>query len=252
MLRVAALLAFAATGCAAQQLLIVADEIPAMELLADNIRTAAGLTSKIVPQAELPADLSGFQAVIVYIHKDLGETAEEPFIAYAKNGGKLILLHHSISSGKRKNKDWFSFLDIKLPLGSLDAGGYKYYAPVAFEIVNLAPQHYITTHNVKYDEKVSYTSSRTGKEAELPGTTMRDTEVYVNHQLSGDRTILLGVKYRAADSGKLYMQDMAGWLKQTGAGMVLYFMPGHRAEDFDNPVYKQILVNAVMYKAPSK
>ena len=104
----------------------------------------------------MPNDLSVYRAVVDYIHKDMAEATEEQFINYAKNGGKLILLHHSISSGKQKNKDWFPFLDIKLPSGDLDAGGYKYYAPVSFDLVNLAPRHYITTHDVQYDEKVPY------------------------------------------------------------------------------------------------
>ena len=33
----------------------------------------------------------------------MGEPAEKTFIQYAESGGKLVLLHHSISSGKRPN-----------------------------------------------------------------------------------------------------------------------------------------------------
>jgi hypothetical protein len=244
----ALILSLATTVLRGEELVIVADEIPAMELLAGYIRMATGLVSKIVTPSGMPDDLSAYRAVVDYIHKDMAEASEEKFINYANNGGKLILLHHSISSGKRKNKDWFPFLDIKLPPGDLDAGGYKYYSPVSFDLVNLAPTHYITTHDVQYDGKVPYVSSRTHQEANLPATTLTDTEVYVNHRLSGERTILLGVKYHASD-GQTLMQDMAGWLKQTGRGMVIYFMPGHRGEDFDNSVYRQILINAVTYQA---
>jgi hypothetical protein len=229
------------------ELLIVADEIPAMELLAGHIRMATGLIGKIVAPSAMPDDLSAYRAVVDYIHKDMAEATEKKFINYAKNGGKLILLHHSISSGKRKNKDWFPFLDIKLPPGDLDAGGYNYYSPVSFDLVNLAPTHYITTHDVQYDGKVPYVSSRTHQKANLPATKLTDTEVYVNHRLSGERTILLGVKYRGSD-GLTLMQYIAGWLKQTEKGMVIYFMPGHRGEDFNNSVYRQILINAVMYQ----
>jgi len=241
------ILSLATTVLRGEELLIVADEIPAMELLAGHIRGATGLVSKIVTPSAMPDHLSMYRTVVDYIHKDMTEATEEQFIDYAKNGGKLILLHHSISSGKQKNKDWFPFLDIKLPPGDLDAGGYKYYAPVSFDLVNLAPTHYITAHDVQYDGRVPYVSSRTHQEANLPATRLTDTEVYVNHRLSGERTILLGLKYHASD-GQTLMQDMAGWLKQTGSGMVIYFMPGHRGEDFNNSVYRQILINAVTYQ----
>ena len=63
----------------------------------------------------MPASLSAFRAVIVYIHKDIDSKSEKVFIQYAKNGGKLLILHHSISSAKRKNAEWFSFLGVDLP-----------------------------------------------------------------------------------------------------------------------------------------
>jgi len=155
------ILSLATTVLRGEELLIVADEIPAMELLAGHIRGATGLVSKIVTPSAMPDHLSMYRTVVDYIHKDMTEATEEQFIDYAKNGGKLILLHHSISSGKQKNKDWFPFLDIKLPPGDLDAGGYKYYAPVSFDLVNLAPTHYITAHDVQYDGRVPYVSNTT-------------------------------------------------------------------------------------------
>jgi hypothetical protein len=99
----------------AQDVLIVADEIPAMNVLAKALKTQEGLTNEIVQQTSLPASLTRFRAVIVYIHKDLDSIPEGAFIRYARNGGKLICLHHSISSAKRKNKAWFPFLGVDLP-----------------------------------------------------------------------------------------------------------------------------------------
>lgn len=98
-----------------QEVLIVADEIPAMQVLAKSLKVQEGITTKIVFQTNLPRSLEGFRAVIVYIHKDLDSGPEKAFIQYAKNGGKLIVLHHSISSAKRKNNEWFTFLGVDLP-----------------------------------------------------------------------------------------------------------------------------------------
>ena len=102
----------------------------------------------------MPADLSGYSTVAVYIHRTIGEPAEKAFIGYANAGGKLLLLHHSISSGKRPNKYWFPFLEIALPVGDVGEGGYKYYEGISMDLVNLAPKHYVTTHGVKYPERV--------------------------------------------------------------------------------------------------
>lgn len=42
-----------------------------------------------------------------------------------------------------------------------------------------------------------------------------------------------------------YMQDIAGWVKPEKSGRVVYLMPGHSQKDFENPVYSQIVINAV-------
>jgi len=239
---------FFSVACRGEDILVVADEFHAMQVLTSHIQSDTKLTSRIIGQTELPASLSSYRTVIVYIHGDLQAASEHAFIKYAEDGGKLILLHHSISSHKRENKDWFSFLNIALPLGDLAAGGYKYFAPVSFEIVNLAPGNYVTSHNVHYDKMVPYTDPAGGGEHTLQGSGFSNTEVYLNHKLSGPRTLLLGIKYRDPATGVVYMQDTAGWLMDSGKGMVFYFMAGHRAEDFDSTAYSQILSNAVEYR----
>jgi type 1 glutamine amidotransferase len=87
-----------------------------------------------------------------------------------------------------------------------------------------------------------------GEEKPYPAIELHETEVYLNQVFTGERTILLGVKFREEKSGKLYMQDRGGWYMKTEKGCVLYFMAGHSAKDFENPAYAQIVVNAVNYK----
>jgi len=74
------------------------------------------------------------------------------------------------------------------------------------------------------------------------------TEAYGNQGLGGPRTILLGMKFREEKSGVTYTQDTAGWYKKVGKGWVMYFMPGHSGKEFEDPVYAQILVNAVNFR----
>ncbi len=231
---------------AAGRVLIVADEFPAMEVLAAKLKATEGIESKLVKQTEIPADFSQYSALVVYIHRSIGEPAEKTFIQYAENGGKLVLLHHTISSRKRENKFWLPFLKVELPKTDFEKGGYKWIDPVRLEIVNLAPKDYITSHKVKYESKIRYTSSeRGGGEKEYPGFTLEDTEVYLNHVLSAPRTILLGLKYADAKTGKTYMQDRAGWYGKGGKGWVVYLAAGHSAHEFEHPAYGQIVVNAV-------
>lgn len=238
-------------GCAsaAGGVLIVADEFPAMQVLAAKLKTDGGMESTLVKQTDMPPELSGYAAVFVYIHKDITEPAEKAFIAYANAGGKLILLHHSISSGKRKNEYWFPFLGISLPEREFSQGGYKWLDPVSWEVANLAPRDYVTTHGVKYPVRVTYQSSETGgAEKEYPGLAFENSEVYLNHVYTAPRTILMGLKYRDPKSGVTYMQDRAAWYMKAGKGLVMYFMPGHSAREFEDPAYAQILLNAVQFQ----
>jgi hypothetical protein len=226
---------------AGTDVLMVADELPAMEVLSKQLKTRIGVSSTITTQDKMPEDLSAYRAVMVYIHKSIGAPAEEAFIRYAQDGGKLFLLHHSISSGKRENKLWFPFLDISLPNKPYAEGGYKYFDPADFDVVNLAPGNFITTHDVTFPDKVMFE----GKET--PSFAVKETEVYLNHVFSGPRTTLLGIKYTDKTTGKVYEQPTAGWYRPAGKGMVFYFMVGHKASDYDNPVYAQILANAVTF-----
>jgi hypothetical protein len=232
--------------CSAQGVLIVADEFHAMQVVASQLETDTKVQTRIIGQTEIPPSVASYRAVLVYLHGELSSAAEHKLIDYANGGGNLIVLHHTISSRKRENKDWFNFLHIELPSRPLADGGYTYFDPVTYQVVNLAAGNPLMK-GVTFDGTVAYTDAATGAERKLPGTTFADTEVYLNHVLSGPRTLLLGMKYTDPKTNKVYMQDTAGWLLTTGKGVVFYFMMGHRAEDFQNATYRQMLRNAVEY-----
>jgi hypothetical protein len=235
----------------ASDVLIVADEMPQMEVLVKVLKTGENITSTLVRQVDLPGQLSTYHAVIVFLHGALLESTEKQFIDYANSGGRLILIHHSINSLRRKNKYWLDFLGVSLPQGDRSQGGYWFANPVTFSVVNLAPRHYITTHKVEYDTRIPYTSSEPGgKEAEYPAFAIKDSEVYLNHAFTdgNQKTVLLGLKFEDPKSGTVYMQDRAGWYKKAGKGWIMYFQPGHAVKDMENSAYSQILVNAVSAK----
>lgn len=239
-------LAFVLAGSIQAEVLIIADEFPAMQAVADKLKSEEGIESRLIWQTNLPPSLKPFEAVIVYIHKDLSPRAEMAMIEYVEGGGKLVALHHSISSGKRRNARWFSFLGVKLPDGDVSQGGYKWTEGVSWELVNLNPSHFIMTNKVVYPARISY-----GTNGELPGFRLEKSEVYVNHGHEGPRTLLMGLKYTDEKTGVTYLQDRAGWVKLSGRGTIVYLMPGHTRQDFENSAYGRIVVNAVVYKPGS-
>jgi type 1 glutamine amidotransferase len=222
--------------------LIVADEIPAMEVLAKELSARAHASATVVKQPDLPSSLASFKAVLVYIHGGLKEEAEKALISYAQEGGNLVLLHHSISSGKRKNATWLPAMGVKLPEGDFAAGGYKYIDGATWDVVNLAPANPIT-RGIKFPKTITYSDGK-----KHPALTLDETEIYLNHELEGPRTVLLGLKYQDPKTEKVYQQDTAAWTRPLGKGRVTYFMPGHKATDFQNPVYAQLIANAVKVK----
>lgn len=236
-----------AAGTVAQDVLIVADEIPAMQVLSKALKDQEGIRTRVVFQNDLPTSLTGFRAVIVYIHKDIDVGPEKAFIEYTKNGGKLIVLHHSISSVKRKNAEWFPFLGLDLPKKEGNDGGYKYIGDITMEVVNLAPAHFITTHKIDYPSSIAYTREGQSEEKKLPGFVLPKTEAFLNHDLKSPRTILLGFKMTDA-AGKVWMQDRSAWCMPLEKGWVFYSQPGHTSTDFENPIYARIIANAVIYK----
>ena len=239
----------ATSGVALADVLIVADEFPAMKIVAGRLKSEENVKGQVISQKELPTNLAAFEAVVVYIHGALSEKAEDAFIDYAKAGGKLVLLHHSISSGKRKNAHWFPFLGVALPEGDLSKGGYKWIEGISFELVNLNANHFIMTNRVSYPARIAYaTTNAPGRGDTLPGFQLDETEVYLNHVHTEPHTLLLGLKYADAKTGKTYLQDRAGCIKPAGQGWIIYLMPGHTKKDFQDPAYGRIVLNAIIYK----
>ncbi len=229
----------------AERVLIVADEFPAMQVLSDRLQRDEGWTSRVVKQEDMPASLTEFAAVVVYIHMDLKASAENAFIAYAEAGGKLVALHHSISSGKRANAHWFGFLGVDLKPGDPAQGAYKWIEPVTLTVTSLT-NHFITTNKVVWPQQTSFRREAGGTPTATPSFTLHDSEVYLNHTLVGPRTVLLGFQYRDA-GGVEWMQERAGWFKPAGKGWLYYFQPGHSPKDFEDPTFSRIVVNAIVH-----
>ncbi|MHC4583949.1 MAG: ThuA domain-containing protein [Planctomycetota bacterium] len=234
------------------KVIIVQDEMPQMKVLAKFLRENGKLSVTITDQSSFPKDLSAYDAVIVFIHRDLQENTEKSIINYTKKGGKLICLHHSISSKKAQNKFYFDFLGIRLDKDPMEKGGYKW-KESSWSLVNLNSKHCITNFNVNWKEKIPYTpSDYPGTEGLYPCITLKhNSEVFINHKFTDGRekVVLCGIVYHDKESDKTYMQDRGAWIKRQGKGTILYFMPGHIASDYENRNISQMILNAIRWPA---
>jgi hypothetical protein len=243
-----------------REVLIVMDEREQMEALSRYLKTR-GVEGTIVDQAGIPADWSRFDAVIGYIHGKLAEPVEVRFISYTKEGGRLVLLHHTISSGKARNRYLFDFLGIELSEPdkarepSVPGGHYAWRDPIEQTLVNLNPDHYVTSDGVNWPGKTLYKSSDEPSVArEYPSLVLKETEAYVNHKFTDGRakTVLLGFRWTDDRNAQIYMQDRTAWYKRAGKGWVFYFQPGHSTKEFENPVIAQLILNAILWENPGR
>jgi hypothetical protein len=221
-----------------------------MKVLMKSLQEKSDLDVAMVEQKALPEDMSGFKSVILFVHGRLEAGTERAVIDYTNTGGRLICLHHSISSGKAGNEFYFDFLGVRLDKGGIDDGGYKWLHS-RWSLVNLNRRHYITNHEVDWPDTAAYAGSDVlTVETRRPIIKLKDdSEVFINHKFTDGRekTVLCGLIYTDETTGKTYMQDRGAWLKRRGKGTIFYFMPGHSVSDYENADVSRIILNAIQW-----
>jgi hypothetical protein len=185
------------------------------------------------------------KAVFMYVHNTFDADIERALIDWTQHGGRLIVLHHGMASGKMRNQHWPPFLGVRILARDDPQFPWKVYRGT-FQVVNLQPGHWITTNDVQWPSKTQYTPSDSPSVSqELPSFDLPDTELFHNQLFTDARrkTVLLGMKGEV--EGRTIMQDRAGWVMPAGKGWIVYFQMGHEARDFEHPSYLQMIVNAM-------
>ena len=236
--------AVAQTAAKSPRVVIVTDVPAITAALGAGLKSIDSIDSDIVTQAELPADLLVYRAVIVHVEGSLQATAAKAFQDYAENGGRLILLHNSI--GPNKRPEWLSFVGVKLGPGDAAKGGVRSIPNATVDLVGLTHRNFVIENKITYTKLVPYQSQSRTREMTLPGLTFRGTEVFLNHTYTRVKRPLMGIKVTDPRSGVTHMQDSGIWVEELDKGQIYYFMLGQTVEDFQGRAYVQIIANAVV------
>ncbi|MBN2328041.1 MAG: ThuA domain-containing protein [Candidatus Omnitrophica bacterium] len=232
--------------------LIVADEWPQMEILGDFLHENGGLEVEKAEQNQMPESLSSYRAVFMFIHGAMEREAGLRMIEYAESGGRLIVMHHGISSKKRLVPEWLDMLGVHLPTKEEEPEEfYTWIHNVDYYLVNLQPKHYITSHKIDWPTQTEYRSSDfPSRSVSQPAWNIINSEVFINHNFKDGRekTVLCGFKYKDPESGEWIMQDRGAWYKPAGRGWVFYFQPGHTPVEFQERNYCRMIMNCLTWQ----
>ncbi len=226
------------------RVLILSDEWPSMYRLAESINSDGSYMIDSSDQKHLPDNLDRYAFIFMYIHKTLENDVEDRLIAYANDGGRLIVLHHGVASAKMQNLLWLGFLGVELFSGDDPQYPWKVLADTTHIMVNLNPGHFITSNGMVYEKTIDFKSDYPqAPEGTYPAFDLPGTEIFLNQRFTKDseRTILFGV---ATENGDI-MQPTSGWYRKTAKGWLFYYQAGHRAEDFVNKNFSQAIRNTM-------
>lgn len=232
-----------------QTVYVVADEFEQMEVLDAFLQANGPFRLHILEQADFPKTLPpDTTAVIEFVHGQLSDAIAATIMEYTLGGGRTLVIHHGLSSGKKSTKGWYKFLGVNLDASPDCPHPYGWLHDVDFQLVNLQPNHYITSNHVVYSATATYRPSDTPSETQsLPALSFANSEVFINHQFTDGREkqVLFGFSFQHPQTGEVIQQDRSGWMKKKGRGWLFYLHPGHTVEDFKTLGYCQIIQNCL-------
>ena len=234
------------------------DEMPALlAMLNENGFDAVQIAQKDLDEAISAVEtdenpLNAYDAVIMYIHSVLKPDIEQAIISYTQSGGRMLVVHHGLASAKCRNPVYMEFLGMKIDTSPDSDRRWLVTDEIPHVMVNLAPDHFITTEGIEYDEeKIEYVSpDREELRGEFESFSLPNTEIFHNQMFTDgrDKTILFGYRWENPNTGIVVMEDTSGWTKPVGDGLLIYLQAGHANHDFENENYGQVIRNALLWE----
>jgi len=205
--------------------------------------------------------------VITYNKNLYSKKNLDALINYCNKGGKLITLHHNISSMMLRRPEWLEFTGIEITKGkkvkypwSVIEGGDLY-------MFNINPGHAITWENIEYTDQaplyalevnpnsttLTYELDENQQEQikpleKQPAILFKESEYFINHIPLPDpnRELLFGLYFTDQKSGRKFFSANGGWITKKGKGTLIYLMPGHGKSDY-NEMYCRIIKNCLIF-----
>ena len=160
--------------------------------------------------------------------------------AFLALGGGVISFHHGIyrTGGKESMQDL---------LGAEAVGSVPWDTVEGQNVINVAPEHFVTSYGVDYPNTVSYQDSANGVPAgDYPVFNNTPDERYPNFSLlpaAGEIEVLFASDYDSTTHLLGYLERRPEW-----AGVVVVYQPGEYQPNALEPGNNfQILLNAVVY-----
>lgn len=218
------------------------------------------------------------RAVITYNKSLFRAKTVQRLVRYCKAGGTVVALHHNVSSMMLRRPAWLAFTGVHVTRDPAAAHRWGVIEGGDLFLLNLAPEHPVTTRDVPYEAEAPRVDALEGLAGVLPepsfhvdpgreiftyeippdrqaaaadlprapAIVLPKSEYFINHELRPDpaRTLLFAVYFTDAASGRQLFSANGGWVVPRGKGLLYYFMPGHSPADY-TAAYCQVIANCL-------
>jgi len=155
--------------------------------------------------------------------QEISNDEQAAFLKLLEQGKPMLFLHHALVS----YQEWDEFQNI--------VGG-RYYDQERYKNT---PENGFSTYLHDTNIPVRLLAPEHPVTSGLKDFTLFD-EVYGNTWVSPDVTPLLGTDHPESS-------PIIGWEHTYGASKVIYLQPGHGKSSYENPNYRRLLQNALLY-----
>ncbi len=168
--------------------------------------------------------MGNYKAIIFYdTYQPISDEQKKSFLSIFEKGIGVLFLHHSLVS----HQDWSEYENI--------VGGKYFHQPWIDE----GKKYGTSTYKHNQDFLIEVVDKNHPVTYNMENFKIHD-ETYLNYRVLPNVIPLLRTDYR--ESGELL-----GWTHTYKNSKVVYLMPGHDKNAFENPSFKKLVENSIYY-----